>query len=403
MKDFTNANEALLFLEDINIAAMDAVINDDNDALNQAINELEESGLYKTTLGKTVIDFNNIAGTITPFSSPIENHIYNKLSKDERAYFDETLRKTFLRHRDAKETTLAFLIAQGSVNNSKEAILAEYNKRSEIENTQYQENKKQQQKYGNADFDLKQEAIKKRRDTFNTQKMLREHIAYIDAIEQALGSNSSTFDFLPLDPALLDTYKYYDYSKSHIDSLSKLCKMRKNFIISYLEDVASVFGDEDSLPSIDSMIDTINQFINDGDFENDIPSFLLNTSSFDPEFKDERYTVNQYLVEKCEFSKNTPGNWINGIHNDGTYVTNKRKIALCIFLYLGIPYDYMDSFFKYFGMAFGYGTDVIPCNINGTIKYLSESYIRYLISIGLSYDVICALLPKGTKRNISKK
>lgn len=396
MKDFYNPLQILTFLDDSNTAACDALANNDIKAFHSVINGLEDSGIYKTELGQTVIAYNNMFGTTAPYNDFYANYGFSKIKDNDFFLTDDSFRKTVNRIKDAKESCLLFLIQAKQFNNSKEALEDIYSYEGDADEEEVPKKK---------ELSIDSEAEKRLKATQKSdkqiiRKLVNAQIKYLSDIdkllyhtpmEYAIKKTNDETPYIELD----DEFSFEDKARNFIQPICQLTKERRKYILTYQQDIDEVILNCDNCNSLSDVLIQINQYLEEPYVDENRPFFHFDSISVNDDSKDEKYTLQRYLSSTGGYGKNRLTFWTQGRHQTNEYTYWKRETALRTFLYLGIPAKDIDAFFKLYGICFGTSTDVFTATLeDGNKMFLPESYIRNLIHFGLSYDIINYIIPK---------
>ena len=374
MKDFTNPIQILEFLDDINLAACDALANNDFQAFHSAVNDLIDSGIYKTETGQSVITYNNMFGASAPYNSFFTNYGFSKIKDNDFFLTNETFRKTVNQVRDAKESCLMFLVQAKQFNNSREALedIYSYDGDADAE--------KVPSKKGMSIDEAAEKALKatQKSDKKLIEKLVNAQIKYLSDIDTLLyhtqmeynigKTTEPTLDITPYIE-LDDEFTYEDKARCFIQPIRQLASERHKYILTFQQDIDEVIPDLDNCHSLSEVLDQVNQYIEEPYIDESKPFFNFDSISFNDDVKNEKYTLQQYLTTTGNYGKNRLTFWTQGRHQTYEYTSWKRETAL--------------------------RTDVFTVTLeHGDKMLLPEVYIRNLIHFGLSYDVINYIIPK---------
>ena len=400
MKDFTNPIQILEFLDDINSSACDALANNDFQAFHSAVDELIDTGIYKTETGQAVITYNNMFGASAPYNNFFTNYGFSKIKDNDFFLTNEIFRKTANQIKDLKESCLMLLVQAKQFNNSKEALEDIYSYDGDADAEKVPSKKvmsidKEAEKALKATQKADKRLIKKLVDAQVKYLSDIDTLLYQTQMEYNVGKTTDDTHNITPYIELDDEFTYEDKVRCFIQPIRQLASERRKYILTYQQDLDEVIPDFDNCHSLSEVLEQVNQYIEAPYIDVNKPFFNFDSISFNDSAKDEKYTLQQYLTTTGNYGKNRLSFWTQGRHQTNEYINWKRETALRTFLYLGIPAKDIDAFFRLYGISFGTSTDVFTVTLeNGYKMLLPEVYVRNLIHLGLSYDIINYIIPK---------
>lgn len=396
MNDFNDPVQILTYLNSINTSACDALAHNDIQAFHAVIQDLEDAGINQTQLGQNVIAYSNMFSASSPYNDLFTNYGFSKIKDNEFFLTNDAFRKTVRRINDANESCLMFMIEAKKFNNSEQALNDSYTYQGDADAEEIPIKK------GMSINKEEEDALKaaQKSDRKIIGNLIKAQMKYLDDINKLLyhtemeysinETNKDSETIIKLD----DKYTYEDKARAYVQPIIQLAKERRKYILTYQQDMEEVIPDFDNCDSLADVLDQVNEYLELPYIDETRPFYYFEPVSISDDFKSEKYTLQQYLSKTGNYAKNRLSFWTQGRHQTHEYMDWKRETALRTFLYLGIPSVDMDAFFRLYGICFGSSTDVFTTVLNdGTKMFLPEAYVRNLINLGLSYDIINYIIP----------